>query len=579
MSGSRSFAGLAAALVVLLLMPDAAGAQSLGYESVGGSAGSGGTGSGGTGADATATGKPAKRAGRGGKGTRKLEVSPYIEVDQIVTADLSPGNDVLTWTQLAVGADASITGRNNALSASVRYQKQIGWGRATNGDVISGVARGYTTIAPGLTVEAGALATQTSVDNDGAALSGGLVPAKSRTNIYSVYGGPSFKTRAGDVDFSADYRAGYTKVDQPNSYVATPGAAATDIFDHSVTQVADLEAGVAPYVVAPVGLGVAGSFYQEDVSNLDQRVRDAQARGLVTVPISRTVQVVGALGYEDVEVSSRDVLRDADGNPVIDSNGRYKTDKSQPRELAYDVSGLIWDVAVMWRPSPRTSLTAHFGRRYGGTAYGGTLAWAPNDRNSVNLVVYNNLSGFGGQLNRAIDQLPDDFEVVRDPVTGDLRGCVSSLEGGSCLSGALGSVRSAIFRARGFAASWSHKIGRLDSGIGFGYDNRRFIARQDSILADADGVIDQNWWLAAYLSGRLGREAGWSTSVYANWLSSNNSLTGDVTSYGASASYYRMLARRLRATLAVSIDGANRDDALIDEYWTASALAGLRYSF
>jgi hypothetical protein len=40
-----------------------------------------------------------------------------------------------------------------------------------------------------------------------------------------------------------------------------------------------------------------------------------------------------------------------------------------------------------------------------------------------------------------------------------------------------------------------------------------------------------------------------------------------------------MLARRLRATLAVSIDGSSRDDALIDDYWTASALAGLRYSF
>ncbi|WP_395333729.1 preprotein translocase subunit YajC [Novosphingobium sp. BL-8H] len=579
MKFGRSVACLAGALVSIALIPATALAQSTGYEPTGGSSASDG-GAGGAGGDAGTPGKSAGRKGRGGtKATRRLEVTPYIEVDQIVTAELSPGDDVLTWTQLAAGVDASIAGRNNALAASVRYQKQIGWGKATNGDVISGVARGYTTIAPGLTLEAGALATQTSVDNDGAALSGGLVPAKSRTNIYSVYGGPSFKTRAGDIDLSADYRAGYTKVDQPNAYVATPGASATDIFDHSVTQVADAEAGVAPYVIAPVGLGVAGSFYQEDVSNLDQRVRDAQVRGLVTVPVSRTVQVVGALGYENVQVSSRDVLRDADGNPVIGRNGRYKTDKSQPRELAYDVSGLIWDVAVMWRPSPRTSLTAHFGRRYGGTAYGGTLAWAPNDRNSVNLVVYNNLSGFGGQLNRAIDQLPDDFEAVRDPVTGDLRGCVSSLDGGNCLSGTLGSVRSAVFRARGFAANWSHKIGRIDAGIGFGYDNRRFIARQDSVLAAADGVIDENWWVAAYLSGRLGREAGWSTSAYANWLSSNDSLTGDVSGYGVSASYYRMLARRLRGTVAVSLDGASRDGSFGEDYWTASALAGLRYSF
>ena len=574
MNPSRFLSCLTGALAAVLLAPVNAGAQTIGYDSTSDS---------GTGAaqgNAATPGKASKRSGNTGtKGSRRLEISPYIEVDQIVTAELSPGNDVLTWTQLAVGVDAGISGRNNALSASVRYQKQIGWGKASNGDVISGVARGYTTILPGLTLEAGALATQARVENDGSALSGGLLPGTSRTNIYSVYGGPSFQTRAGDLDLSANYRLGYTRVEQPNAYVATPGTDATDIFDHSLSQVADFEAGVKPGVIAPVGLGVGGSFYQEDVSNLDQRVRDAQARAMVTVPISRTVQVVGAIGYEDVEVSSRDVLRDADGNPVIGSNGRYKTDKSAPRELAYDVSGLLWDAAVMWRPSPRTSLSAHFGRRYGGTAYGGTLAWAPNDRSSVNLVVYNTLSGFGGQLNRAIDQLPDDFEAVRDPVTGDLRGCVSSLDGGNCLSGVLGSVRSAVFRARGFAANYSTRIGHLDAGIGAGYDRRSFIARRDSILGSADGVIDENWWLAAYLSGRLGREAGWSTSVYANWLSSNDPLTGDVVGYGASASYYRMLARRLRATLAVSIDGSSRDDTLIDDYWTASALAGLRYSF
>ncbi|WP_288804667.1 preprotein translocase subunit YajC [uncultured Novosphingobium sp.] len=563
---------LAGVLGAALLAPSGGAAQTIGYDAT--AAGGGASAEG----DAVSD-KASRRSGNGKKGGRRLEVTPYIEVDQVVTAELSPGNDVLTWTQLSVGADASISGRNNALSASVRYQKQIGWGKARDGDIISGVARGYTTLLPGLTLEAGALATQSRVGNDGSALSGGLVPGSSRTNIYSLYGGPSYQTRAGDIDLKANYLLGYTQVEQPNAYVVAPGSDAADIFDHSVSQMANVEAGVKPHVVAPVGLGVGGSFYQEDVSNLDQRVRDLQGRAMVTVPVSRTVQVVGALGYEDVEVSSRDVQRDAAGNPVIGSNGRYKTDKSAPRELAYDVSGLLWDAAVMWRPSPRTSLSAHFGRRYGGTAYGGTLAWAPNDRSSLSLAVYNNLSAFGGQLNRTLDSLPDDFTVVTDPVTGDLRGCVSSIDGSNCLSGALGSVRSAVFRSRGFAASYATRIGRLDAGIGLGYDRRSYIAREDSILAAANGVVDENWWLSAYLSGRLGREAGWSTSVYANLLSSNAPLTGDSMGYGASLSYYRMLARRLRATLAVSIDGSSRDDALIDDYWTASALAGLRYSF
>ncbi|MAC58894.1 MAG: preprotein translocase subunit YajC, partial [Novosphingobium sp.] len=77
----------------------------------------------------------------------------------------------------------------------------------------------------------------------------------------------------------------------------------------------------------------------------------------------------------------------------------------------------------------------------------------------------------------------------------------------------------------------------------------------------------------------LGRDAGWATNVYANWLSSNDPLFGDVAGYGASASYSRLLTRRLRANVAVAVDGSSRDTPDIDDIWTASALAGLRYNF
>lgn len=565
-----SLAGLALAL------PSGAAAQTIGYDQAGSSDAPG--------ADGSAQPEPSrssKPAGKGrGKGDRRLVVQPYIEIGQIVDAELSPGNDVLTYTQVAAGIDAGISGQRNAVSASVRYERHIGWGKkASDGDAISGVARGYATVLPGVTIEAGGLATQVNVENGGSALVGGVTEGGSTTNIYSVYAGPSVATRAGDVNINANYRAGFTKVEQPDAFVATPGGPAADIFDKSVVQVADVEAGVAPYEVLPVGLGVAGSFYQEDVSNLDQRVRDMQARAMVTVPVSRTVQAVGVIGYEKVQISSRDAVRDADGNPVVGSDGRYQTDESAPRQIAYDVDGLMWDVAVMWRPSRRTSLSAHVGRRYGSTSFGGTLAYAPNDRSQFSVAVYDNVGGFGGQLNRLIDELPDDFEAVRDPITGELRGCVSSLEGSNCLSGALGSVRSSTFRARGITASYSRKIGRMNAGIGMGYDRRKFIAAEGTILAAANGVIDENYWLAAYISGALGRDAGWSVNGYANWLASSDPLVGNVTGYGATAAYYRAITERLRATAAVGIDGTTRDDPSIDDIWTASALVGLRYNF
>lgn len=559
-----------------LAVPFGASGQTIGYDEPddGGAKGVGNAGP-----EPEKSSRSGRRAGRG-SGERRLAVAPYIEVDQVVQAELSPGDDVLTYTQAAIGVDAGISGRRNAVSASLRYERRIGWGnKTTDGDAISGIVRGYTTVAPGVTLEAGGLATQVNVENGGSALVNGLGDNDATTNLYSVYGGPSVATRVGDVNISANYRAGFTKIEQSDAFVATPGGPAADVFDRSTVQVADIEAGVAPYEVLPVGLGVAGSFYQEDISNLDQRVRDMQARAMVTVPVSRTVQAVAAIGYENVEISSRDAVRDAQGNPIIGSDGRYRTDESAPRQIAYDVDGLIWDVAVMWRPSRRTSLSAHVGRRYGATSFGGTLAYAPDDRSQLSVSVYDNVGGFGGQLNRLIDELPDDFEAVRDPITGELRGCVSSLEGSNCLAGALGSVRSATFRARGIAASYAVKFGRLNAGVGAGYDRRKFLAARNTILASANGVIDENYWLTAYVGGPFGRDAGWNASVYANWLSSSDPLVGDVAGYGATAAYYRLLTERLRATAAVGIDGITRNDPSIDDIWTASALVGLRYNF
>ncbi|MGF7153151.1 preprotein translocase subunit YajC [Novosphingobium gossypii] len=561
-------------LLAALAMPATAGAQGIG--SAGAGSGSDAGASSGKDRDVRGHGRDRKR----GQGGKRVDIAPYIEIDQIVTAELSPGDQVLTYTQAAVGVDASIQGRNNGLAASVRYQRQFGWGRrAGDGDAISGLVRGYTTVARGVTIEAGALASQVNVENGGPALAPGTLSGNGKTTVYSAYAGPSVQTRVGDLDVSGNYRAGFTKVDQSSRAQDAQTGAAADVFDKSVSHMADVQAGFAPGTVLPVGMGAAGSFYQEDISNLDQRVRDAQARALVTVPVSRTVQVVGAIGYEDVEVSNRDVLRGDDGVPVIGSDGRYRTDKSVPRQLSYDVSGLIWDVAVMWRPSRRTSLSAHVGRRYGSTTYGGTLAYAPNDRSQFSVNVYDNIAGFGGQLNRALDQLPDDFEVVRDPVTGELRGCVSSLESGNCLSGVLGSVRSSVFRARGVAANYTMQIGRINAGIGAGYDRRRYIAAEGTILASANGVVDENWWMTAYVGGDLGRDAGWSANVYANWIDSNDPLTTDVSGYGATASYYKMFAPRLRGTVAVSLYGQQSAAPSIDDLWTASALAGLRYTF
>lgn len=562
-----------------LALPLAASAQSMDYGNVG-SAGSDSAGSG----DAPGASKDdrggresgGRGARRGGGGGRTVQITPYIEAGQLVTANLSPTDDVLTYSMVAAGVDANVVGRNNALSASVRYEHRFGWGRAEDGDLVTGIARGYTTVVPGVQIEAGGLAARTSIEQNGVGALSQISDGNAVTNTYSVYAGPSVKTHAGDVAITGSYLIGYTKVDGDSGVAVTPGQA--DVFDESVVQLANVRAGVAPGEVLPIGVGVGAGYYREDISNLDQRIEDFHARADATLPVTNTVALVGGIGYEDVEISGRDALRDGSGLPVVGPDGRYVVDKSSPRVLAYDVSGFIWDAGVIWRPSRRTAFEAHVGRRYGSTSYYGSFAYAPNARSALNISVYDNVAGFGGQLSRALRDLPTDFEAVRNPLTGNVGGCVSSLEGSNCLSGVLGSVRSATFRARGVMASYGVELGRLQAGIGGGYDRRKFIAAPGTILAASNGVIDQNYWVAAYLNGRIDQRSGFTTNLYANWFQTGTGQIGDATLVGANASYYRNLTGRLSANAALGIDGVNRDDTL-DDVWSASALVGVRYSF
>ena len=534
-----------------------------------------------------------KQTGRQGKnepqqgrtsGGPPVQVAPYIEASQLLVVQFSPEDDVVTYTQIAAGVDAAITGRNNGGSVSVRYERNIAYGgTAAGSDTLSGVARGYATIIPlALTVEAGALAARSTLNGNGAAsltpIGAAIGALDNSSQIYSVFAGPNLHAAAGDVELNANYRIGYTRVETDNALITPNGVRPIDIFDESTVQVANFHAATRPGQPLPVGLGIGGGWMQEDISNFDQRVRDAHVRADITVSVRRSLVVVAGIGYEDVEVSSRDALLDADGFPVTGPDGRIVTDASAPRQIAYDVSGLIWDVGVVWRPSRRTTLEATVGRRYDSATYHGSFDWAPTRRSRLGVSVYDAVAGFGGQLNNALANLPTRFSATRNSLTGDLGGCVASSEGNACLSGALGSIRSATFRSRGIAANYSASLGRMNAGVGAGYDRRKFIAAPGTALAAANGVIDENYWVTFYLDGELGSSAGYSANTYANWLRSGFNNTGDVFAIGASAAYRRSLTGRLSARAAVAID--HIDTAVsVDDITAASALLGLRYDF
>ncbi|MEO6717479.1 MAG: preprotein translocase subunit YajC [Novosphingobium sp.] len=567
---SRVWVGIAA--LAASLVPFAASAQTLAY----GDVDSGSEAGGGDAKDSARSDQ--SRGARHHGGRHNSHISPYIEARQVVSAELSPGNEVLTYSELAAGVEASVIGRNNAVSASLRYERRIGWGKASDGDTISGLLRGYAAIVPQtLQIDAGVLATRTRLEDGGAAVLAALGDRNSSVQMYSAYAGPTLSTHMGEAKVDAHYRLGYTKIESPNRIVTAPGQPPFDVFDKSVSHDAGIHIGTRPGTVLPVGIAAGANYYREDISNLDQRIDDFNARLDVTVPLSRDLALAGSVGYENVKISNRDAVVDSNGLPVIAGN-RFVTDKSSPRQIAYHAEGLIWDAGVIWRPSRRTQLEAHVGRRYGTMSYYGSFSYAPNERSAFNVSVYDSIAGFGGRLNQALADLPAEFTANRNPLTGDLTGCVASLEKGNCLTGVLGSVRSATFRDRGVVASYALQLGNISAGIAGGYDRRKFIAAPGTVLAVANGLIDENYWVSGNLNGRIDRSSGYAVNIYANWFHSGSAFVGDSSGLGATLSYYRELTDHLEATAAAGLDNISRDDPLPDQT-TLSALVGLRYSF
>lgn len=526
--------------------------------------------------DETVT-EEARDAARSGR--QAAQVVPYIEAAQILSAEIQPGDDLVTYTALAAGVDANVAGRNSAASVSLRYERRIGYDHdSVDGDTISGVARAGLALARGVTLEAGALAARSRVEENGAASVGGFAGDDAGTSqIYSAYAGPSVHTMAGNVEVEGHYRFGYTKVEAPEAFVAAPGAEPADVFDESTTHGAYARAGVRPNIVAPVGVGVGGGWTEQNISNLDQRVRDRHLRADVTVPVSANVAVVGGVGYEDVEISSRDARRDAQGRPVVGPDGRFVTDESAPRRMAYETDGLLWDAGVLWRPSRRTSLEAHVGRRYGSMTYFGTFAYAPNSRTSLNVVAYDNMTSFGGVLVDQVAGLPTQFDAFRNPISGQLGGCVAGTEGSRCFAGALGSVNAAVFRSRGIGASYSVDLGRTQFGTGVGYDRRKYVGAAGTVLASVDGLVDETIWYALFASTQLDARSVLSADANASWFQGERDPGGAVLGYSGSVSYRRNLIRGLSATAAVGLDGITREN--LEDFMSASALLGLQYAF
>lgn len=508
---------------------------------------------------------------------RRLAIKPYIEVGQVLDQHLTPDGETLTYSLAAVGVDALVSGRNNQGTVSLRYERRIGEVNTSDTDAVSGVARLSSAIVPDiLRLDYGGYANRTFIAGSGASISGAVTSADAVTQIYSVYGGPVLTTHVGEAGVTGHYHIGYTALDTPSGFVAGTPQAGVDVFDHSTVQDAGLAISTRAGEALPVGLAAEGGYHREDVSNLDQRLVDKHVQGEVTLPVAADIALVGGVGYEQVTVTSRDAVR-VNGVPQIDANGRYITDYSSPRTIAFDADGLIWDAGVIWHPSRRTHAELHVARRYGEIGVYGSFSYQPNDHSGINLAVYDDVAGFGGDLTNSLSNLPTQFQAVRDPITGNIGGCVAALQSGNCLAGVLGSVNSAFYRSRGATFTYGLDLGKLQTGFGLGYSRREYIASPGTVLASIDGKSDQYYWIAGYLRGHLSHHSGFEATVDAYRFQSGLTSNGDLTAVRAVGIYQHYLSSHLTASASLAIDGLFRQAE--DDVWGASGAVGMRYSF
>ncbi|KQS01426.1 hypothetical protein ASG11_17285 [Sphingomonas sp. Leaf357] len=511
-------------------------------------------------------------------GARK-SITPYIELGQVLTADLQSG-DVLTYSTASAGVDATISTRNVEVQLSYNYQHNFSWDkRYGDDDLHSGLARASVKVAPGVSIDGGALATRARSDIRGAAPAVPVGRQDNVTQLYSAYVGPTVATEVGPASLNASYRFGYTKVEAPGATGVAPGSPRLDNFDDSKTHLATASIGIGSGHGLPVGVTVSGQYERDDASQLKQRYEGKFGRGDVVVPVLPTLALTAGAGYEKIEVSQKDPALDgATGQPVVDANGRFVTNEASPRRIAYETDGLIYDAGLVWKPSPRTTLQARVGKRYGGMTYTGSLSYAASRSIGIQIAVYDSVDTFGRQLRDGIAALPSSFIDQRDAFSQQFSGCTfgqSNIAAGSCLNGVLQSISTASYRARGVDAVLSANRGPLSFGVGAGYANRKLYA-PGGVGYTVYGVTDQSYYGQAYVSAHLDRNSGINGNLFVNYYESGLSNAPAVFSTGATASYYRNFGR-VGTTLSAGLYNFSQDG--FEDQTSGQAQVGVRYSF
>ncbi len=508
----------------------------------------------------------------------RVDIGGYVEAHAGISAELgdSFGNDdTLTYTAVAAGIDGQVSTRRVAASFGYRYERRFELnGELPDSDVHSGIAQVRAQLVPNIvTVEAGGMATRTG--GTGGAF--GVTERDAGAQVYAGYVGPTVSTRAGNVAINAFYRLGYINVDDDSlSGVASPDGG----FDSTV-HMAGVSAGIAPGQGTPVGITVSAGHMSASTSVFDTEFESQFVRADALLPVNPALALSAGVGYSRGKVTQQDVLRDGSGTPIFDGAGNLFADPIAPRVTAYDVEGVYADAGFVWRPTPRAELQFRAGINDDGQPMvAGSAAFQVGRNFGFSFNLYDDDETYGTNLIRNLRNLPDEFKVERDPLSGGLSsGCTFSEDQpgrGVCLSPALQSITGASYRMRGGSALFSGNGRFWNWGGGISYARRDFHLPDDPIFANAYAPSDQD--VALFVSGgrRLGRYASVGFDSYVSVFDSEDN-DRDVTTIGGRVNFDRgFLMGRLELLVAA---GLSHRSMFTADSLVADGIVGLRYNF
>lgn len=509
----------------------------------------------------------------------RVDIGGYVEGQAGVSAELGDGgglgnDDTLTYTAVAAGIDGQVSTRRVAASFGYRYERRFELeGNLPDADVHSGIAQVRAQLVPNtVSVEAAGIATRTG--GTGRAL--GVNEREAGAEVYAGYAGPTLTTRAGNVEINAFYRLGYVNVDDDS----LSGFASPEGNFNSTIHMGGASASVRPGVL-PVGVTVSVGHVSASTSTFDSEFEGQFARAEALLPVNPSLALTAGVGYSRGRATQQDLLRDGNGVPVFDGDGNLAPDPNAPRVTAYDVEGVFADAGFIWRPSPRSELQLRAGiNDDGDPIVGGSAAFQLGRSFGFSFSLYDNDETYGTNLTRNLRDLPDEFKIERDPLSGGLSsGCTFDEDRpgrGVCLSPALQSLTGASFRARGGSVLFSGGGRQWNWGGGVTYARREYHLPDNPIFADAFAPDDQDF--AVFVSGgrRLGRSASIGFDTFFSRYDSD-AVDRDVNTFGGRASFTQgFLLNRLELLLAL---GVTHRSMFLEDSLVADGVIGLRYVF